>query len=97
MIASTVRRTPSSRPGKNPARMAIAGNLSQDASAVALLRDGACDALLLGLLEIWLDALDDEAEEGADVVEAGMVDDADGLDVDEPVDEEELLAFMMHC
>lgn len=90
-MASTVRRIPRRRPGKNPARMAVGGNLSQVAAAVALLRDGCCDALLLGVLEVWLGALDDEAEEGGDVDEAG------GFEVDEAADEEELLALMTHC
>lgn len=90
-MASTVIRTPPRKPGKNPATMAFAGNFSQVAAAVALLRDGCCDALLLGVLEVWLGALDDEAEEGGDVEEA------DGFEVDEAADEEELLAFMMHC
>lgn len=85
MIASTVRRIPRRRPGKNPARMAVAGNLSQDACAVALP------------LKVWLGALDDEAEGGANVVEADLVDEADGFEVDEAADGEELLAFILHC
>ena len=93
MIASTVRSTPRRRPGKNPARTAIAGNLSHEATAVPFLRD----ALPLGMLELWLGALDDEAEVGADVVEADFVDEADGFEVDEAADVEELLAFIMHC
>lgn len=93
MIASTVRSTPRRRPGKNPARTAIAGNLSHEATAVPFLRD----ALPLGMLELWLGALDDEAEEGADVIEADFVDEADGFEVDEAADDEELLAFIMHC
>lgn len=87
MIASTDRRMPRSRPGKNPARMATAGNLSQDATAVPFLADGCCDALLL---RVWLGAFDDEA---ADV---GLADEADGVNVDAAADEE-LLALIMHC
>lgn len=93
MIASTVRSTPRRRPGKNPARMAIAGNLSHEATAVPFLRD----ALPLGMLEGWLGALDDEAEEGAGVAEADFVDEVDGFEVDEDADDEELLALRMHC
>lgn len=67
--------------------MAVGGNLSPDAATVPFLK---ADALLLGV--VWLDALEDEAEEGAEAVEAGFVDEGDGFEV-----EEALPAFMMHC
>ena len=79
-IAATVKRAPTSIPGKKPASIAEAGNLFSCAVAVAS-DEAAADVALAALLLVELGLLVEEAEAGLDVeagafvLEAGLADD----------------------